>query len=149
MAITVEVGISYQLLMMFFEVTDSTLSTRHYSTQSTWTSLRIGVERKLGISVFSIGADLNLGYYNFQEYFANQNWTLNEVGDWQEDGFAPFFPENDNLYAAQITRHFFNPTFRLSLNMDAPLGKAFLLNFSIASSAGTPIYMEPLMLLIR
>jgi len=29
----------------------------------------------------------------------------------------------------------------LSFNLDAPLGKAFLLNFSIASSVSTPIYM--------
>lgn len=124
-----------------YEFSDSTFSTRHFSNQISTTNLRIGLERNLGISIFSIGFDLNLGYQNFQSERANRNWALNENGVWEENGVSPFFQGNEEILSAQITRHFFTPTARLSLNMDAPLGKGFILNFSIASNFGVPIYM--------
>ncbi|NOQ70584.1 MAG: hypothetical protein GQ574_01195 [Crocinitomix sp.] len=124
-----------------YELTDSTFSTRHFSNQITSTNLRIGLERNLGISIFSIGFDLNLGYQNVQSDRANRNWILNPAGDWEESGIAPFFQGNEELLSAQITRHYFTPTARLSLNMDAPLGKGFILNFSISTNYGVPIYM--------
>lgn len=124
-----------------YELTDSTFSTRHFTNQITSTNLRIGLERNLGISIFSIGFDLNLGYQNVQSERANRNWILNSEGEWEESGLAPFFQGNEELLSAQITRHYFTPTARLSLNMDAPLGKGFILNFSISSNFGVPIYM--------
>lgn len=124
-----------------FEVTDTTFSSRHFAEQSNWIGMRFGFERILGNSFFSVGADLNLGYQNHQQSYSNQNWTLNENGDWVSEGFAPFFALNENGQNATITRHFLDPTVRFGFNMDAPLGKAFLLNFTISTSVGMPVYM--------
>jgi hypothetical protein len=124
-----------------YELTDTTFSTRHFSNQITTTNLRIGFERSLGISVFSIGFDLNLGYQNIQSGRSNRNWSLNNSGEWEETSYSAFFENNEALITSQITRHYFTPTARVSLNMDAPLGKGFILNFSVAGNFGVPIYM--------
>ncbi|MFT5819946.1 MAG: hypothetical protein ACI8ZM_001171 [Crocinitomix sp.] len=124
-----------------YEMADSTFSTRHFSNQTTSTNLRLGFERNLGISIFSIGFDLNLGYQNIQSDRVNRNWALNNMGVWEETSYTAFFQGNEELLSAQITRHYFTPTARLSLNMDAPLGKGFILNFSISGNLGVPIYM--------
>lgn len=124
-----------------YELTDSTFSTRHFSNQITTVNLRLGLERNLGISIFSIGFDLNLGYQNIQSARTNRNWILNNAGIWEETNYLGFFQESNELLNSQITRHYFTPTARLSLNMDAPLGKGFILNFSFAGNFGVPIYM--------
>jgi hypothetical protein len=124
-----------------YELTDSTFSTRHFSNQVTTTNLRIGLERNLGYSIFSLGFDLNLGYQNIQSSRSNRNWEIDENGEWKENNLATFFGENIDELTSQITRHYFTPTARMSLNMDAPLGKGFILNFSMSSNFGVPIYM--------
>ncbi len=114
--------------------------------------LRIGGERKLGESMFSLGADLNLGYLRHEKRQFNTPLILDENGNWNSGYFvadASQIPPNapNNTLAvgdpdyANIKQHFFVPSMRITFNLNVPISDAFYFNCSILTRFGVPIYM--------
>ena len=119
---------------------DSVIVERNFFSYGLQTGLRFGAERQLGNSMFSIASDLSLDYRRSHSIYQNREQYLQENGSWSQQhvtSFSPFdVPTN-----SRITRHYLVPGARLSLNMNVPLGKCFLLNLSASGTFGLPIYM--------
>lgn len=138
-------------------VTDTTVfQSRNYSTSSQ-IGVRVGAERQLKTSIFSIGADLNFHYRKKYSMQWNEVQVLNDQGDWVEGmilgesekqisqdhvnlGHQYEFVPGDFGYG-HIRQHFFVPSVRTAINMDLPVTKMFTLHMSAAATLGLPIYM--------
>lgn len=118
---------------------------------SQW-GLRIGGERQLMQSMFSLGADLNFNYRNrvitetnsAQKIDDNGNWLAARIVDstaqnWSSNSQVPIVFWDQGF--AQVKQHFFVPALRITFNIDVPIGDAFFINFSLATSYAVPIYM--------
>jgi hypothetical protein len=123
-------------------VNDSLIVERISESSYNQGGIRIGAERRFKTSMFSVGADLNINYRQRLRINYNRNTYLGEDGIWSSQSFptSNFSPFEDPA-ASRITEHFIVPSFRVSFNMDVPLGKSFLLNLYAAGSFGAPIYM--------
>jgi hypothetical protein len=114
--------------------------------------IRIGGERRIKESLFTLGADLNLGYLRHEKRQHNSPLILDENGNWVNGTFVnnssqipPNQPNSilvvgDQAYA-NIKQHFFLPSLRVTFNLNVPISDAFLINFSISTRFGVPIYM--------
>jgi hypothetical protein len=118
---------------------------------SQW-GIRIGGERQLKKSMFALGADLNLSYrsrsiinsLSAQKMDDNGIWLDARIVDstannWSASSNNPVVFWEDGF--AQLKQHFFVPALRITFNMDVPIGDAFFINFSLATSYAIPIYM--------
>jgi len=128
-----------------------------YSTQYQLNhSVRFGLQRQFGESIFSAVADLTLGYKIKTLYSYDSPLVLTESG-WYQGYFYPegeepsnvqnngslnlarSVPGENNLYHTR--EHFLLPGIRLGVNMDLPIKKAFVLHTGVYSSFAMPIYM--------
>jgi hypothetical protein len=114
--------------------------------------LRIGGERKLGESLFSLGADLNLGYLRHEKRQFNSPLIIDENGNWVRGYFVSNVSQipndsPDNILIvgdadyANIKQHFFIPSMRITFNLNVPISDAFYFNCSVVTRFGVPIYM--------
>jgi hypothetical protein len=114
--------------------------------------VRIGGERKLGESLFSLGADLNLAYLRHEKRQFNSPLILDKDGNWIRGNFVanasqipPNSPNNVMVVGdpdyANIKQHFFVPSMRITFNLNVPISDAFYFNCSVVTRFGIPIYM--------
>ncbi len=137
-------------------VTDTTVFYNRRHSGSSQIGLRIGAERQLKSSIFSIGADINIHYRSRYRMQWNEVSVLTESGNWvdgmivTEEGDLPHsqdhvsynyhFVVGESGYA-NVRDRFLVPSVRTALNMDLPLSRMFTLHLSAAASFGLPIYM--------
>lgn len=124
-----------------FSATDSLVVMRYTQIEDYWAGLRIGVERKLKNPICSFGLDLNLIYNNATRQHYNSDFTPNADGEWSGAAAFNTIPFDESTLNSTITRHYLDPSLRISFNIDAPIGDRLLFNFSIAASVNQPIYM--------
>lgn len=122
-----------------------------YRSNNQW-EIRIGGERKIKESLFSLGADLNLGYLRHEKRQFNTPTVIDENGNWVRGYFVesaaqiPSNNPNHNLVIgdsdyANIKQHFFLPSLRVTFNLNVPISDALVVSFSIATRFGVPVYM--------
>ncbi|MFT5819948.1 MAG: hypothetical protein ACI8ZM_001173 [Crocinitomix sp.] len=123
-------------------VSDSIVLERNLYKNSYQTGLRFGAERQFGNSMFSIATDLSIDYRQSTSVYRTNAKYLQGDGTWGSNSTSPtIYTPFDNPTNSRITRHYLSPGARISLNMNIPLGKAFLLNLSASGTFGLPIYM--------
>ena len=118
---------------------DSLILERRFTKTEQSGGFRIGVEKQLGSSFFSLIGDLNISYlqqrsayYNSVHQLVDSTWTQQETTS---------FPDFEDPSQSQIARHFINPALRVGISMDIPLNKYFSLNLFAAGNFGLPIYI--------
>lgn len=124
-------------------VTDSLVTERMYDFNSNFFTLKLGAERVLGNSMFSLTGDFLLAYQNTYSSYKNQYTELDSTGNWTHPGFEGYeslFGIGDST-RAQITRHYFVPTIAIGIMMDVPIGERFMFSLGITASIGTKIYL--------
>lgn len=119
---------------------DTSVTYREYHSESNNFGLRLGIERRLKTSHFSVGADLNFRYIN-TNHINNENTFYVDSSGYYSIPITTIFSPGKNPSASGRTRHFFEPGIRLSLNLDLPLGNRFLVHMSVNTLMGVPIYM--------
>lgn len=135
-----------------FEVQDSAVITRQGRIEYSFAGFRIGAERQLASSIFSIGADFNLNYFHRNKTLSNRVKILNDEGNWVSGNIInpdnPNFPDgiSDNSiygdrYEARINEHFLLPKVRVSVNANIPVGKHFLVTGYLAIATAPTIYV--------
>lgn len=103
--------------------------------------VRVGAQRQLKESHFSVGGELNLGYENEYRSYYNSTLYLDTMGGYSNGPITTVFPVHDNPTASRKRSHYFEPGVRLSLNLDLPFGDRFFLHLSIATLFSAPIYL--------
>jgi hypothetical protein len=122
-------------------VSDSIVVARSFYKNGYQTGLRFGVERQLKNSMFSVGTDLSVDYRQSRSTYRSRISYLQDDGSWEEGLPTTVFENFDDPSNSRITRHYLVAGARLSLNMNIPLGKSFLLNLAASGTYGLPIYM--------
>lgn len=122
-----------------------------YRSNNQW-EFRIGGERRLGESLFSLGVDLNLAYLRHEKRQYNSPLIKDKDGSWNSGYFVdkasqiPSNAPNNNLAVgdpdyANIKQHFFLPSIRVTFNLNVPISDGFYFNCSVLTRFGVPIYM--------
>ena len=106
---------------------DSTVTQRRYTSHMNMGTLRFGMERQMGTSMFSFGADIIVGYRNINRKYSNLEIVLDSSGNWNGPSIYHFTGSGDPDYA-QSTSHYITPGIQVSAKMDIPLGNRFFLN---------------------
>ena len=121
---------------------DSLIVERRFGEKTQIGGLRVGGEKKLGKSMFSLMGDLNISYQ--KAYFSNYNTTHELIdGIWQ--AIPPEYElisEGLAMNQGTTTRHFITPSLRVGISLDVPLNKYFMLNLYAAGNFGIPILID-------
>lgn len=138
------------------KASDSMIVYRNSSQYQLSHTVRFGLQRQFGESIFSAVADLTLGYKIRTSYSYDSPVVLT-VSGWRPGYFYPEGEEptteqdngsfsyiqsvqgENNLYHTR--EYFLSPGVRLGVNMDLPIKKAFVLHTGVYSSFAVPIYM--------
>ena len=118
---------------------DSTVLERRLGDYQSTFEFRFGAERRLKESIFSLYADVNVGYRHQKLYYHSTTFQLEE-GVWVQPVTAQFGNGADPSQS-KVTRHYLTTNLRLGATMNVPMGKYFLLNLYAGGSFGLPIYM--------
>ncbi|NOQ70586.1 MAG: hypothetical protein GQ574_01205 [Crocinitomix sp.] len=122
-------------------VSDSIITKRNYLKNGFRTGLRFGVERQFGNSMFSVGTDLSLNYWQSNSAYQYSSTYLRDDGTWSGNSLFPGFQPSDDPNNSRISRHYVVPGVRLSLNMNIPIGNSFILNLAGSGIFNVPLYM--------
>ncbi len=122
-------------------ITDSSVTERFYYHDGFQAGLRLGAERQFGNSMFSVAADVSVDYRQTNSAFQNNTLYLQENGMWDNGPSTTIFPPFSDPSNSRITRHYLVSGARLSLNMNIPIGKSFLLNLAASGTFDLPVYM--------
>lgn len=107
-------------------------------------SLKIGAERKLGESMFSIGTDLLFSYrdekkwiyeYNYLHNDSLNNWQLQTANNSNGYGF-------NNTTNSKVRRGYFVPQLQFYLSMDIPVVSNLYLNLFVGGVFSFPIFIN-------
>lgn len=127
------------------EVTDSLITFRKYMGGSNDATLKLGAERRFGASLFSIHADVLIGYRNSTYGYSNDYSELDSSGVWiTQYGFPNFDidqPLGDST-RSQITKHYLVPGFQLGANINIPIKNRFELTVSATGVMSSPIFLK-------
>jgi len=109
-------------------------------------NLKIGIERILKSSPFSVGLDLLFGYKDVSYTKSVRHFTLDTTGKWDYTYFGEkdantLNPKLDTTFG-QIIFRYFKPALQLNLGLDLPLAKRFTVNLSYQHSVGLLINMS-------
>jgi hypothetical protein len=124
-------------------VTDSLVTERLNSFNGDFFTLKLGGERVLGNSMFSVTGDLLFGYNKSNSSHRNQYTKLDSTGYWSNLGYQDYesyFGIGDTT-RAQITRHYFVPTIAIGIMMDVPIKDRFIFSLGISANMGTNFYL--------
>lgn len=126
-------------------VTDSLITHRKYQSGSNSGTLKIGAERKFGESLFSVSADLIVGYRNSYSGYYNNYSELNSSGVWQSQTSIPAFDMNQPLgdsTRSQVTRHYIIPGLSIGANLNIPIKNRFILSLNASGLMTVPIFLK-------
>lgn len=118
---------------------DSTVRERRSVDYSQTISFRFGAERTLKESIFSLYADLNVGYRHQKLFYHSTTYQLEE-GVWVKPITAQY-EEGTDPSQSSLKRHYLTTDARFGVAMNLPINKYFLLNLFAGASFGLPIYM--------
>lgn len=126
-------------------VTDSLITHRKNQNGSNTGTLRIGAERKLGQSLFSLSADVIIGYRNSHSGYYNNYTELDSNGIWSSQTRIQSFdfeqPLGDST-RSQIKRHYIIPGLAIGANFNIPIKNRFELSISASGLVSTPLFLK-------
>ncbi len=126
-------------------VTDSLMTHRKHQSGSNSGTLKIGAERQLGESLFSLSADLIIGYRNSYSGYYNNYTELDSNGNWSSQTYIPTIDLNQPLgdsTRSQITRHYLIPGLAIGANFNIPIKKRFELSISASGILTSPVFLK-------
>ena len=132
-------GNDYNSPFKIIEANDTIVTERYSGNRTSYSFLRIGIDRQIKTSMFYYGIDFILGYHSNERFSANKISTLDIDGNWKS---ATHFGSFEDREYAMIKDHFLIPGLQLHLSMDVPLGDKFLLNLQYASQFGIYKYIK-------
>jgi len=139
-------GNDYYNFDYIYKTTDSSITSHsNYSIGSNY-NLKLGIERSIRSSPFSIGLDLLLGYSNIHYARTEKNYILKKYGQWEYETYiyGEYNPNSinnsgpDSTYA-KVNVIYFKPALQLNIGLDLPLGKRLLVNLAFQNSIGIAI----------
>jgi hypothetical protein len=141
------IGLDYEIQSTFpsfgdkvLFASDSVVMRESVFVQELSPTIRIGIDRQLPVKYFSIGAALQLKYFNRQVDVWPYETLLNSNGDWAVADFG--INNMGNIGSSTITYHFLMPAFRGNLTAQFPLGESFLLSVYYASVVGSRFFVK-------
>ena len=126
-------------------VTDSLITHRKYQGGSNSGTLRIGAERDLGESLFSLSADLIIGYNNSYSGYYNNYSELDTNGIWISTTRIPSIDPNQPLgdsTRSQNTKHYLVPGLAIGANFNIPIKTRFELSISANGLLTSPVFLK-------
>jgi hypothetical protein len=116
----------------FLDANDS-VYTYHYSTTSSANStFRLGTDRRIKESMFSVGFDFLLAYRKQEIHRDRNEYTIDSLGNWR--GYLGY----SGLNHINKTKHYIVPGIQLNVKMDIPIKKNFELNLSAGYTVSSP-----------
>ena len=127
----------YRSNPLVMDASDSTVVLRYTDYAQSKQRLRLGVERQLSDSYFSVGADLNMGHYVLSEY-RHSNLLKKAEDEWS---YPQVIYTQESFDYASVSRHYLSTAVRLSFNLNVPISDHFLVHGSIAADLEVPYYI--------
>lgn len=123
---------------------DSLITYRYNVYNTTQFSLKIGGERVLGNSIFSIGADVLLSYRNEKNYIYYSDYIYDDsLKIWKDNtAYNPSGMGFDNPNNSKVKRGYFVPQLQLSFLMDLPIVDRLYLNLFVGGVFAFPILVN-------
>ncbi len=119
---------------------DSLILFHRTNTNGNEYNLKLGIERSIRSSPFSVGLDLLLGYKDEYQTTSVRYYSLHSSGKWDytyfgENDASTSNPKIDTTFG-QLTYQYFKPALQLNLGLDLPLAKRFTVNLSYQYAVG-------------
>lgn len=133
-------GSSYNNYTSFYDANDSISIDRHTNYTTSISNFRIGTDKRIKESMFSVGFDFLIGYRNQEIHKNNTELTLDSTGNWS--GFLNYHYGMDDPTHAQITKHYVVPGLQLNLKMDVPIKNNFEFALSVGYNVNTPLLVK-------
>lgn len=124
-------------------VTDSLVTERTNYFNSEIFTVKLGTERALGNSLFSLTTDFLFAYQNTHSSYRNQYTKLDSTGYWSNLGYQDYesyFGIGDTT-RSRITRHYFVPSIALGIMMNVPIRERFIFSLGVSATIGTSFYL--------
>ena len=123
---------------------DSLITYRYNVHNTTQFSLKIGGERVLGNSIFSIGADVLLSYRDEKNYIHYSDYVYDDslklwkdYSEYNPNGMGFKNPDN-----SKVRRGYFVPQLQFSFLMDVPITERLYLNLFVGGVFSFPIFIK-------
>lgn len=124
-----------------FYASDSLVTMRNIHHQTVMGGLRFGFDKQIKSSYFYWGGDLNVNLLQKKTTFRNNNYSLNEMGIWENQNLYFDGSDNPDPVYAFLNEFFLHTSLRGHLSMNIPLGKSSLLVLSYSCGMGVPLFM--------
>ncbi len=133
-------GSKYNRYTSIFDASDTLFTERHTSYSTSSGTYRIGTDKRIKESMFSVGFDFLLGYRQQNINKSNTEYTKDSLDNW--GGMIYYnFGANDPTHA-QITKHYIVPGLQVNAKMDIPIKYNFELALAIGYNVNTPILIK-------
>jgi hypothetical protein len=116
---------------------DSIYTDRYTSNSKNNVTFRLGTDRRIKESMFSVGFDFLLGYSQQYIHKNSTEYTKDSLGNWGGMIYSNFGVD-DPTYA-QITKHYIVPGVQLNTKMDIPIKNNFEFNLSVGYTVNSPL----------
>jgi hypothetical protein len=126
-----------------FYGSDSLITYKFFAKSTSQIGLKIGGERKLQQSIFSIGADVLLSYRDEKNFIYKSNYVFDdslkrwELESTNKNGYGFKNPNNP-----KVRRSYFVPQVQFSFSMDLPIVQNLYLNMYIGGLFAFPILIN-------
>jgi len=124
---------------IIISASDNAVVTQSFQFIEEYFGVKVGLERQLRESPFSILTDLNLTYVNQYQTYRNKKLILvNDV--WVEEPkiLGNGWPKN----FSRLKNNFLNPSLRLGFNADFKISNHFLINTAIVGNLRSQIFLK-------
>lgn len=130
----------YSVEKQFTYVSDSLIIERSKNGMQNNTTLKFGLEKQMGTSLFSFGADILLGIGWNHESFHNTRNEMNDSGVWNV--IQPT-PENNLIVDNPTSRttNYFKPGIQAHISLNVPLKDRFFIHLHFTPTLYSAIYM--------
>ena len=119
---------------------DSIYADRYTNNSKNNGTFRLGTDRRIKKSMFSVGFDFLFGYSKQNIDKQNTEYTKDSLGNW--GGIIYYDFDLDDQSYAHITKHYIVPGIQLNTKMDIPIKNNFELNLSVGYTVNAPILVS-------
>lgn len=130
-------GSKYNNFNTILDANDSVFFDRHTNYSTNTGTFRIGTEKRIKESMFSVGFDFLLGYSQQYIHKNTTEYTKDSLENWGGIIYYNYGP-NDPTHA-QITKHYIIPGIQINTKMDIPIKNNFEFNLSVGYNVNSPI----------
>jgi hypothetical protein len=136
-------GLSPTFNQNIYYGSDSLITYKFFAKQASQIGLKIGGERKLQQSIFSVGADVLLSYRDEKNYIYKSNYVFDDsLKIWKPESTTQNGYGFNNPNNPKVRRSYFVPQIQFSFSMDLPIVQNLYLNMYIGGLFAFPIFIN-------